>query len=253
MKKKQHFTLIELLVVIAIIAILAAMLLPALSKARDKARQISCTNNMKQNGMFWQMYNEDFKEIMPFSDKSLDGTNRFHFTRMMVERKVFYPGEPKKQFHPNLAGGKDASYYDQMICPGAPAPHMYANEGIGSLMDYGYNLYMNNVYSYTDNRILKTMSDSRIKTPSKISVMVDSWRKRVVEDGAVGVYQPLQMAKEGASIGKYAAHPGGANICFADGHASLHNFIYAYDSGNNIGLVNIWNTNESNVYECTNN
>ena len=93
--QKKFFTLIELLVVIAIIAILAAMLLPALAKAREKARTISCASGLKQVGLAINMYMDDNQGNIPQVESALMGTG-FAATKVTWRQQmVTYIGDSK--------------------------------------------------------------------------------------------------------------------------------------------------------------
>jgi prepilin-type N-terminal cleavage/methylation domain-containing protein/prepilin-type processing-associated H-X9-DG protein len=123
MKRNRGFTLIELLVVVAIIAILAAMLLPALSQARERARQAVCMNNLKQIGIAIHMYTIDYEDWMPPNNDSA--------TYQSVWSWKLLPYLRNKGF-------KEWAFY--FLCPSDQDP--YQHEWVGTnktKISYGYN------------------------------------------------------------------------------------------------------------------
>jgi len=196
MKRREGFTLIELLVVVAIIAILAAMLLPALSQAREKARQAVCMNNLKQYGLAFQLYSLDYEGFSTpdwYSGSApLAGS--------WVKRLIPYMGSPKYigQSGCNSTNCMSKIFFCPTIYKIFPAS-IYANHA--SYSSYAYNL-----------RVAKRRID-RVRNPSRVAVFVEG-----------RIHTPGHLNR---SIGSYPSdwdstvsvpHSGLTNVCFVDGH-----------------------------------
>lgn len=124
---KRGFTLIELLVVIAIIAILAGMMLPALAKAKEKAKQVACVNNLKSLSPGFMMYTQDYNEFFPWYTNGNPGAGQ-------LGGWIYYDAFPvpaNGNFTPSLGVIYDYVKNSQVyLCP---------SDSTGSRASYGAN------------------------------------------------------------------------------------------------------------------
>jgi prepilin-type N-terminal cleavage/methylation domain-containing protein/prepilin-type processing-associated H-X9-DG protein len=256
------FTLIELLVVIAIIAILAAMLLPALSKAKAKAKSIGCVNNLKQLGVCLVLYKNDNNTCFP-PGLTAGGENwiwppllRTYTTKGSDTHVFRCPSAPDSaEWIPSFGSGQQPQY-------GYLANEVWLAPGGASFMSYGdncwgsadtYPVFGLGVYDGDTTPGDPPVKESAVRKPTDMIALGDSnWDVKQGGDpnwsGFIGAYASRQWPLD--------LHNLRANLTFCDSHVqSLKRSVFVpalpyntYPGGAADAACRLWNSDNQPHY-----
>jgi prepilin-type N-terminal cleavage/methylation domain-containing protein/prepilin-type processing-associated H-X9-DG protein len=235
---RRGFTLIELLVVIAIIAILAAMLIPALSKAKQKAQGVSCLNNTKQLTLAWRLYAEDANDILLTCQDGRNGPTMVGRTNWVQGNLDFSSAQgnwdPAVYIYPSpmFPYAKNAQVYkcpadlSAVTTPTGKKPRVRSNSmsqvfSVGEWLDGNLNA------GQTKWRVYNKLSN--IVLPPKTYLFVDE-HPDSINDAAFASAMTGNQATDPPSAARIVDipgdyHNGACGFSFTDGHSEIHKWL----------------------------
>jgi prepilin-type N-terminal cleavage/methylation domain-containing protein/prepilin-type processing-associated H-X9-DG protein len=224
----EAFTLIELLVVIAIIAILSAILLPALSQAKGRAQAILCLNNTKQLTLGWQLYADDFEGRLPYN-LGMVGSS-FRTPLNWVNNVMTWGLDPDNTNTATLTEAGLGPFVSQATAIyRCPSDHVVsaaqsAAGWDGRIRSYSMNAMVGNAGDFSTNGFNINNPDyvqffkiTQIPQPTEIFVFLDEHPDSIND----GYFLERDYYPEWHDL-PASYHNGSAAFSFADGHSSLH-------------------------------